>query len=145
MTVADLLYALVIDIQHIYLQAIKDKIAASRKEFTTEQELLQSEIQSKQRQLQILQSKITTLNDPGETESAIFKYEKQYKELLVSQKKQDKENVARKRAVTDEIRKVIEVAVEHSKFVQKAIDERNAYAKKKKEMFKLNLPTEEKS
>ena len=63
----------------------------------------------------------------------------------MSQKEQDKENVARKRAVTDEIRKVIEVAVEHSKFVQKAIDERNAYAKKKKEMFKLNLPTEEKS
>ena len=63
----------------------------------------------------------------------------------MAQKQQDKENVARKKAVSDEIRKIIEVSVDHSKFVQKTIDERNAYAKKKKEGLKLNLPTEEKS
>ena len=45
----------------------------------------------------------------------------------------------KKKAVTDEIRIALEAAVEHDKFVQTTIDERNAYARKKKEGLKLKL------
>ena len=59
--------------------------------------------------------------------------------MVELQKKQETEIVRKKKAVTDEIRIALEAAVEHDKFVQTTIDERNAYARKKKEGLKLKL------
>eukprot|EP00970_Alexandrium_tamarense_P018382 scaffold13330_cov205-Alexandrium_tamarense.AAC.19 len=122
------------------IEDIKQKITSCQEESTAEQEKLESEIKSKRRQLELLQTKITTLNDPKGTEATIEKYNAQYKQLQALQLKQDKENTAKKNAVAEEIRNAVEKAQKHQDFVKKAISEMNGYLKKKEEeCMKLEL------
>jgi kinetochore protein NDC80 len=140
---SNVLTSIVFATTHIF-QTINDKITQRQEESTTEQEKLQSEIQAKQRQLHLLQSKITTLNDPSDTNATIATCEKRYKELQALQKKQEGEIVAKKQAVMEEIRKAVQASVDLDKFAEKVFEERNAYAKRRLEERDLTLPAEPK-
>lgn len=103
------------------------------------EEQLESDIQAKHRQIELLQTKITSLNDPSGTDSAIAKCDALYEDLQALQTKRHQENVSRRKSVAEEIRRAVEAAAEYEKFVQRVIEERNAYARKKKEGLNLKL------
>eukprot|EP00804_Cyclotella_cryptica_P023223 CCRYP_000416-RA/>CCRYP_000416-RA protein AED:0.05 eAED:0.05 QI:835/1/1/1/1/1/3/192/486 len=121
------------------IESMELKITTRQEESKTEEEQLESDILATHRQRELLQTKITTLNDPSGTESTIAKSDALYKELQVLQKKRDQENVTRLKAVAEEIRRAVEAAVEYEKFVQGVIEERNAYARKKKDGLNLKF------
>ncbi|KAL7521989.1 hypothetical protein ACHAWX_006685 [Stephanocyclus meneghinianus] len=124
---------------HEKFESVVHKITTHQEESKMKEEQLESDIQAKYRQIELLQTKITTLNDPNGTDSAIAKCDALYKDLQALQTKRHKENLSRRKSVAEEIRRAVEAAAEYEKFVQRVIEERNAYARKKKEGLNLKL------
>lgn len=94
---------------------------------------MEGEIKDKRRQMELLNTKISSLNDPEGIESTIAKYDSEYKQLQLVQQKQEKENMTKKKAVADEIRRALTLAKEYEDTKKKQLSEMHAYIRKKKE------------
>ena len=91
--------------RHHPYQAIKDRINSCEEECEDTKERLEADIQGKRRQFELLNSKISSLTDPKGVESTIKKLDAEYKQLQARQQKEEKENMANIKAVTDKIEK----------------------------------------
>ena len=80
-----------------------------------------------------MNAKIISENDPHAIESMIENYDRKYEALLLVQKKQNEENVAKKKAVADEIRQAVQKAQEYQRYKKKRLEELVQYVEKKKE------------
>ena len=94
------------------LKAIKQRITSSEYECKSNKVKLESDIQDKRRQLEILNDRISSLNDPKGIETTIKKCDDEYEQLKNRQRKEEKENLAKMKAVLDEIRHAIMLAKE---------------------------------
>lgn len=122
------------------LQIIAEKIKICQEECAADQEKLESDISAKRRQLDQLNNKKTSLNDPQGTESTIDKYHRQYEELQGLKKKKDDENVAMMKAVNDEMCKAMEMVQDYQQYKKKVVGEMVVYLEKKgDEKLKLKL------
>ena len=120
-------------------QATKDKISSCEEETEATKEKLESDIKAKQRQLDLLQTKISSLNDPEGVKATIAKYDAEHKRLQLQLEKERKEHAAMKKAVDDEIRAALMKAKEYQDY-KKKLNELNSHIKKrKKEAEQLNL------
>ena len=101
---------------------------------------LEADIQDKRRQLEILNNRISSLNNPKGIESTIKRYDDEYEELQLRQQKEERENQAKLKAVSDEIRHAIILAKENEAQKKKLLNVMNDYIRQKMEeceSFKL--------
>lgn len=87
-----------------------------------------------------MNSRITSLNDPKGIESEIKKYDNVYKELQDRQRKEERENLAKMKAVSDEIRHAYTLAKEDEAKKIQLFNDMNDYISQKMEeceSFKL--------
>ena len=87
---------------------------------------IQNEVKAKKDELERLNTKISSLNDPQSIETAIEKYNAQYRQLQTRQQKEEKEHAARLKAVSEEIRSAVELAEEWQEHKKKALYKHNA-------------------
>jgi chromosome segregation ATPase len=85
------------------LQAIKDRVTSCEEESATTKERLEADIQDKRRQPELLNKRISSLNDPKGIESTIMKLDAEYEQLKLRQQREEKKNMAKLKAVTDEL------------------------------------------
>lgn len=124
----------------LFFQTIKDKITSCQDECETKREQLASDIKGKERQLDLLNTKISSLNDPKGVESTIEKYNAEYKQLQMEEQRQGREIMAMKKSVNDEIRKALVLAREFQVEREKKLSDMNEYiGKRKEEGAKLKL------
>jgi len=122
------------------IEAIREQITSCEEECASTKEQLESHIRGKHRQLDLLNNKISSTNDPMSVDLTIDKYNAEYKHLQLQQLKQEKEDMANKMAVAGEIRKALEMAKEYEDAKRKQLSEMNAYIEKKtKECAKIKL------
>lgn len=115
------------------IETIKQRITSSEKECNSMKEKLEADIQDKRRQLVLLNDRISSLNDPKGIESTIKKYEDEYEQLQLRQRKEEKENTAKLKAVHDEIVKALTLAKEYEVQKEKKLEEMNDYIRRQKE------------
>ncbi len=73
-------------------------------------------------------------------ESTLAKYEAEYKRLEAQLQKEEKEHVAQKKAVADEIRRALTLMRDTDIAMKKKLDEMNVYVEKRKgECEKIKL------
>ncbi len=109
-----------------FFQSIKETIVRSQEECNAEREKLENEVKAKKNELERLNTKISSLNDPQGIESAIEKYNAQYRQLQTQQKKEEKELAARLKAVSEEIQSAVELAEEWQQHQKKTLNKLNA-------------------
>ena len=119
--------------RHHPYQAIKDRINSCEEECEDTKERLEADIQGKRRQLELLNSKISSLNDPKDIESTIKKLDAEYEQLQIRQQKEEKDNMAKMKAVTDEIRRSLSLAKEYEAHKKNRLEEMNSYIRQKQE------------
>jgi len=88
-------------------QAIKHRITSSEFECKSKKAKLEGDTQDKRRQVEILNDSISSLNDPKGIETTIKEYNDEYEQLISRQRKEEKEYLAKMKAVSDEIRHAI--------------------------------------
>ncbi|KAL7549627.1 hypothetical protein ACHAWF_017696 [Thalassiosira exigua] len=115
------------------MKAIIGKIASCKEEGERQKAKLEAEIKDKRRQLKILGTKISSIDDPEGVEAALRKIESECERLEAQRQKQAKEIEAEKKAVNDEVRRALELAKEYKDHKEKKLAELNAYIEKKKE------------
>mmetsp|Transcript_5498 Transcript_5498/g.11975 ORF Transcript_5498/g.11975 Transcript_5498/m.11975 type:complete len:733 (+) Transcript_5498:145-2343(+) len=115
------------------IEAIKDKIASFEEESAATKGRLEADIEDKRRRLDLLNTKISSLDDPDGVAAAMERLEAEYKQLQLRQRREEKEHVANKRAVADEIRRALELAKEYEEEKRKRLSEMNAYIEKRRE------------
>ena len=122
-------------------QTIKDKISSCTDECDASRERLEDDIKGKRRELESLNTKISSLNDPDGVESTVAKFDSEHQQLQLQKQMQAKENEIKKKAVADEIRRAIVLAKEFEEDRDKELDDMNKYLQKKDEeaRSKLNL------
>ena len=123
-----------------FTKAIKQRITSSEYECKSTKVKLEADIQDKRRQLEILNNRISSLNDPKVIESTIKKHDDEYEELQVRQRKEERENVAMLKAVSDEIRHAVMLAKEYDAKKKQLFNDMNDYISQKMEeceSFKL--------
>jgi len=108
------------------IDVIKEKIVSSQEECNVEQQNLENEIKAKKKELERLNTKIYSLNDPQSIEAAIEKYDAQYRQLQTQQQKEEKEHAATLKAVSEEIRSAVELAEEWQEHKKKKLNKHNA-------------------
>ena len=108
-------------------QSIKEGITRSQEECNAEQHQLESDIKAKKKELERLNTKISSLNDPESIEKAIEKYNAQYRQLEVQQKKEENEHKATLKAVSEEIRNAVELAEEWQEHKRKTLNKHNGH------------------
>ncbi len=119
---------------------MKERIKTTQEECIHTQQELESQISSKRRQIQLLQSKISSLDSPDEADATIQKYNRRYEELLEIQKKNRDEMRANMKAVNDEIRNAMELVKKYEEYKKEKVDEVMRYVEEKKEeVDKLRL------
>lgn len=109
------------------LKFIKERIVRSQEECDAEQQQLESEVKAKKKELERLNTKISSLNDPQSIEAAIEKYNAQYTQLQTQQKKEEKEHAATLRAVSEEIRRALELAEELQEHKRKTLNKQKGH------------------
>jgi hypothetical protein len=114
-------------------QAIKVRVISCDEESEATKERLEADIQAKQRQLELLNNRISSLNDPKGVESTIMELDAEYEQLKLRQQREEKENMAKLKAVTDEIRRAFILAKEYEAHKKKRLDEMNDYIRQKQE------------
>jgi len=115
------------------IAALKEKIEAIQEECNNTQQELESQISSKRRQIQLLESKISSLDNPEDADSTIQKYNRRYEELLELQKKNREEMRANMKAVNDEIRNAMELVKKYEEYKKKTVEEVKEYLERKEE------------
>ncbi|KAL7496652.1 hypothetical protein ACHAWT_004783 [Skeletonema menzelii] len=108
------------------IDVIKEKIVSSQEECNVEQQNLENEIKAKKKELERLNTKISSLNNPQSIEAAIEKYDAQYRQLQTQQQKEEKEHAATLKAVSEEIRSAVELAEEWQEHKKKKLNKHNA-------------------
>jgi hypothetical protein len=94
---------------------------------------LDEEINNKVRELELLRTKISSLSDPTLVESTIAKLDAEYKQLLVLQQQVEKDNIAQKKAVADEIQMALTLIQEYEVEKKEQMNEMNVYIQQRKE------------
>lgn len=87
-----------------------------------------------------MNNRISSLNDPKVIESTIKKHDDEYEELQVRQRKEERENFAKLKAVSDEIRHAVMLAKEYDAKKKQLFNDMNDYISQKMEeceSFKL--------
>ncbi|KAL3760419.1 hypothetical protein ACHAWU_005954 [Discostella pseudostelligera] len=122
------------------IEAIKDKTTSGKEECDQLKVGLETEINDNVRELESIQTKISSINDPTVVESNIAKIDAEYKQLKARQQQTVKEHVVTKKAVTDEIQMALTAIQEYEVDKREQLDGMNAYIRQKKEEFdKLKL------
>eukprot|EP00571_Detonula_confervacea_P007692 CAMPEP_0172324148 /NCGR_PEP_ID=MMETSP1058-20130122/50580_1 /TAXON_ID=83371 /ORGANISM="Detonula confervacea, Strain CCMP 353" /LENGTH=703 /DNA_ID=CAMNT_0013040345 /DNA_START=80 /DNA_END=2191 /DNA_ORIENTATION=- len=122
------------------IETIKHKLASCEEECEATKQKLETDIKGKQRQLDLLKTRISSLNDPKGVESTLAKYNAEYKQLQLQQQKEEKEYTAKKKAVADAIHKALMLAKEYEVAKETKLKEMNVYiAKRKEESKKIKL------
>ena len=122
------------------LKAIKQRITSSEYECKSNKVKLESDIQDKRRQLEILNDRISSLNDPKGIETTIKKCDDEYEQLKNRQRKEEKENLAKMKAASDEIRHACMLVKENEAQKKQLFNDMNDYISQKMEeceSFKL--------
>ena len=122
------------------LKAIKQRITSSEYECKSNKVKLESDIQDKRRQLEILNDRISSLNDPKGIETTIQKCDDEYEQLKNRQRKEEKENLAKMKAASDEIRHACMLVKENEAQKKQLFNDMNDYISQKMEeceSFKL--------
>ena len=88
---------------HFIEQAIEHRITSLEYECKSKKAKLEGDIQDKPRQLETLNDSISSLNDPKGIETTIKEYNDEYEQLQSRQRKEEKEYLAKMKAVLDEI------------------------------------------
>ena len=100
---------------------------------------MEDDIKGKRRELESLNTKISSLNDPDGVESTVAKFDSEYQQLQLQKQMQAKENEIKKKVVADEIRRAIVMAKEYEDDRDKELDEMNKYLQKKDEEARNKL------
>ena len=100
---------------------------------------MEDDINGKRRELESLNTKISSLNDPDGVESSVAKFDSEYQQLQLQKQMQAKENEIKKKAVADEIRRAIVAANEYEEDRDKQLDDMNKYLQKKDEEARNKL------
>jgi phosphotransacetylase len=122
------------------LKAIKQRITSSEYECKSNKVKLESDIQDKRRQLEILNDRISSLNDPKGIETTIKKCDDEYEQLKNRQRKEETENLAKMKAASDEIRHACMLVKENEAQKKQLFNDMNDYISQKMEeceSFKL--------
>ena len=97
------------------------------------QERLETSINDKVRQLQSLNTKISSLSDPFLIESTIAKSDAEYKQLQLQQDMEEKEQLSQEKAVTDEIQTALMHLKEYEVAMRERFGEMCTYVRQRKE------------
>mmetsp|Transcript_30073 Transcript_30073/g.72630 ORF Transcript_30073/g.72630 Transcript_30073/m.72630 type:complete len:697 (-) Transcript_30073:1689-3779(-) len=114
------------------IEAIKEKIMSCEEECERTKQQLEADIKAKRRELELLHTDISSLDDPNGVEATIAKYDAEYKQLEILDQKEEKEHTAQKQAVTDEIRRALMLAKKCKDANDKRTKEMTAYIEKRK-------------
>ena len=113
-------------------QTIEDKIKACQEECEAAREKLESDIDAKRRQHDLLATKIASLDDPRGVESAIARYEGECEELESRRRRQEEDIVASKRAAADELRDALAKAQEYEERKGEVLADVDSYLERKR-------------
>lgn len=80
-----------------------------------------------------MNSRISSLNDPKGIESEIKKYDNEYEELKDRQREEERENLAKMKAVLDEIRHAYTLAKDNDGKKKQLFNDMNDYISQKVE------------
>ena len=119
--------------RHHSSQAIKTRIISCEEECEATKGRLEADIHGKQHQLELLNNRISSLKDLKGVESTIKKLDAEYEQLQARQQKEEKENMAKIKAVTDELRRAFTLAKEYEAHKKKLLDDMNDYIRQKHE------------
>ena len=113
------------------LKIVQDKTAKCEKTLEDEQEAHSAKLAVRQREVEAMENKVAARRDPVALEEQMAAYERQCAELEALRLEHQEENVARKKAVQDEIEQACDLMVEHEAYFEHKVREVEEYWQKK--------------
>lgn len=124
------------------LKIMQDKMAQCDDTLVGEREAQEAKHAVRLREAESMETKVASLRDPVALEEQMARYERQCAELEALRIKYQEENVARKKAVCEEIEQTCQAIQDYDDFCAKKVAEVNQYRSHKKETYgTLKLPT----
>ena len=118
------------------LKIVQDKTAKCEKTLDSEQETHNAKFAVRQREVEAMEAKVAARRDPIALEEQMAAYERQCAELEALRLEHQEENVARKKAVQDEIQQTCQLMVEHDAYFQHKLQELDEYWESKESTIK---------
>jgi kinetochore protein NDC80 len=122
------------------LQILTDKYQRCEERLHLEKEAQDAKLAVRARELTSMEEKVASLRDPVALEEQMASYERQCAELEALAETHEAENVAKKRAVLEEIESAMALMAEHESFCRHKIAELDAYWQNKKDTGVLRVP-----
>jgi SMC interacting uncharacterized protein involved in chromosome segregation len=124
------------------LKIIEDKMDKCEETLAAEREAQEAKLGVRLREAESMEFRVASLRDPVALEEQMTQFERQCAELEALRMNYEEENVARKKAVCDEIEKACSGMKQYDEFCLEKIAEVQSYRKGKREMYgKIKLPT----
>ena len=122
---------------------VKGKIDKYEELMEAEQEAQNAKLGVRTREVEALEAKVAALRDPVALEEQMAMFERQCAELEAMRQKYVEENIARKKAVCDEINQAISAMEDYEQYCAQKIAEVTEYKRMKRASYgKLQTPKE---
>lgn len=123
------------------LKIVKQKLEKSEETLQAENEAQDAKLAVRVREAESMEAKVASIRDPVAIEEQMARYERQLAELEALRMKYNAENVAKKKAVCDEIEQARKNMESYEEFCKEKVAEVQQYRNKKKDAYgKLNIP-----
>ena len=109
------------------LKIASDKISKSEQMLETERNMQEAKLAIKEREVEAIEKKTASLQDPVALEEQMAAYERQCSELEALRREREENNMSQKRAVILEINNACQLMEEHDSFLVKRISEVKQY------------------
>jgi kinetochore protein NDC80 len=120
---------------------INGKIDKCEEMMQAEQDAQDAKLGVRTREVEALETKVASLRDPVALEEQMAMFERQCAELEAMRQQYEEENIARKKAVCDEINQACYAMEDYDQFCAQKIAEVNEYRKQKQANYgELKLP-----
>lgn len=123
-------------------QILQDKKSKFEQTLEKERKTLEAKLAVRQREVEAMENKIASLQDPVALEEQIASYERQCAELTALRIKHEEENVARYKSVVNELNSACQLMSDHDAFFHQTAAQVKAYWKEKTDaMVDIVSPT----
>jgi SMC interacting uncharacterized protein involved in chromosome segregation len=109
------------------LQIANDKMSKSEQTLETDQKTQESLLAVRKRELESIEQKIASLQDPVALEEQMAAYERQCAELVALRREREENNMSQKRSVMLEISQACQLMEEHDTYCAKQVAEVKQY------------------
>jgi kinetochore protein NDC80 len=117
------------------LQIVVEKKSKSEQSLESEEQAFAAKLAVRQREVETMENKVASLRDPVALEEQMAAYERQCTELEALRVQHQEENIAKKKAVVEEINAACTLMEEHTQHLRGKFQELDEYWKKKEEQM----------